>query len=359
MSDSAPRWGISFQPILPVPDLARIARAAEVAGASYVFVADEGTDRDMYVVMTAVALATSRIVIGAQITNPFSRHPVATAAAFASLEELAPGRIIVGLGVGGFRVFDPMSIKPARPFTALRETVEAVDLLLAGEEVTYDGEIHLDRARIPWSPRRLPILIAGRGPRVEDYAIENADWLLVSGKPIVRLPELLGRVRSGGPSRRVPGQARASVAWSVHVAWTHEMVEAIRPHFTFPAVNMPPDVRALLGIGDDVADRIREVTVREGWEAASNLVPDSVLKGLAVIGERDSVVEQLDAVRRIASPDLLVIPIGDYATAEELIAGVAPIAHAAGFAPADPNFSEPPRSRPLRRLSQQALEVVR
>jgi hypothetical protein len=84
-----------------------------------------------------------------------------------------------------------------------------------------------------------------------------------------------------------------------------------------------------------------------------------VLEGLAVIGERDSVVEQLDAVRRIASPDLLVIPIGDYATAEELIAGVAPIAHAAGFAPADPNFSEPPRSRPLPRLFQQALEVVR
>jgi 5,10-methylenetetrahydromethanopterin reductase len=355
VSDSAPRWGISFQPILPVPELVRIARAAEVAGASYIFVADEGTDRDMYVVMTAVALATRHVVIGAQITNPFSRHPVATAAAFASLEELAPGRIIVGLGVGGIRVFDPMAIKPERPFTALRETVEAVDLLLAGEEVTYHGEIHLERARIPWSPRRLPILIAGRGPRVEEYAIENADWLLVSGKPIVRLPELVARARSG----RKPGPARACVAWSVHVAWTHEMVEAIRPHLTFPAVNMPPDVRALLGIGDDVADRIREVTVREGWEAASNLVPDSVLEGLAVIGERDSVVEQLDAVRRTASPDLLVIPIGDYARAEEIIAGVAPIAHAAGFAPADPNFAEPPRSRPLRRLNPQALEAVR
>ena len=55
------------------------------------FVADEGTERDVYVALTAIVEATG-LTVAPAITNPFSRHPVATAAAIATLAELAPGR---------------------------------------------------------------------------------------------------------------------------------------------------------------------------------------------------------------------------------------------------------------------------
>ena len=78
-----------------------MAREAERLGAGVLLLADEGIDRDIYVVFAAIASATERITLVPGITNPFSRHPVATAAALASLEELAPGRVVAGLGAGG------------------------------------------------------------------------------------------------------------------------------------------------------------------------------------------------------------------------------------------------------------------
>jgi 5,10-methylenetetrahydromethanopterin reductase len=337
---AAPGWGVWIEPLLPVPHLVDLVRLAEDSGAGYAFIADEGTDRDVYVALAAIAIGTRRIGLVTGITNPFSRHPVATAAAFASLEELAPGRIIAGFGVGGSRVFGPMALAPSKPFTSLRETVAVVDRLLAREEVTFHGEIHLDAARIPWSPRRLPIATAGRGPRVEAFGSEVADWNLVAGKPLAEVPRLLGRLRAANPERP------ARIAWSTYVAWSPEMIEEIRPHFTYATVDMPSETRALLGIDAATTERIREVMLRDGLDAAARLVPDGVIQATAIVGEKDQVVERLDAIRCSAAPDLFVLAMNGYSTAGALISEAAPLIHAAGFAAATFEDQDEPRSRP-------------
>ena len=116
---------------------------------------DEGTERDVYVALTAIVTATERLIVGPAITNPFSRHPVATAAAIATLAELAPGRVWHGLGVGGSRVLDPLGVDPARPYTALKDAVDTnVELLSGG---------HVGSASLPWFDDVVPMAIAGRG----------------------------------------------------------------------------------------------------------------------------------------------------------------------------------------------------
>src|SRR5215470_13512527 len=97
-------WGIWLHAVRPVGELAELAAAAEALGASAVLVADEGTDRDLYVTLAGLALRTRRVLLVGAVTNPLSRHPVASAAAFASLAELAPGRVVAGFGTGGSRV---------------------------------------------------------------------------------------------------------------------------------------------------------------------------------------------------------------------------------------------------------------
>jgi 5,10-methylenetetrahydromethanopterin reductase len=327
---AAPGWGVWFEPLLPARQLARLAQIAEEAGASHVFVADEGTDRDAWVVLTAIALATTRIRIATGITNPFSRHAVATAAAFATLEELAPGRVIAGFGVGGSRVLGPIGLAPSRPYTALRETIDAVGRLLGGEEVSADGEVRIERARIAWSPGRLPVAIAGRGPRVEALAIETADWLLLAGKPLAQLPGLFDRVRSGRPD---PSRSPARIAWSPYLGWTPGMVDEIRPHFTYATVDMPPATRNQLGVDEATASRILEVMRRDGTAAAAPLVPDSVIEGCAVVGDPAAVIRRLADLRESARPDLFVLAMNDYARAEQLITDAAPLIAAAGYGP--------------------------
>jgi 5,10-methylenetetrahydromethanopterin reductase len=322
-----PGWGLWLQPILPVRQLVELAAIAEDAGASHVFMADEGTDRDLFVALTAIALRTQHVWLGAGITNPFSRHPLATAAAFASLAELAPGRVILGLGVGGSLVLGPMGLDPARPFTALRETVDVVGRLLDGQIVTHRGTFDLREAEIPWSPGRLPLAMAGRGPRVEQYAVTTADLVLLSGKPHADLPALTRSIRARGAE---VGH-RAAVAWSAYLGWTPAMVEAIRPHFTYATVDMPPETRQALGIPDEVTERIREVMLRDGIEAAAPLVPDRVVERAAIVGTADSVVEQLREVREAAEPELFLLPIADTASAATFITEAATLLERAGF----------------------------
>src|SRR5580693_10312135 len=179
----ASRWGIWLHAVRPVPELVRLAAAAERLGAAALLLADEGIDRDLYVTLTAIAVATEQIALFPAITNPHSRHPVATAAALGSLAEVAPGRVVAGLGAGGTLVFGPMGITPRRPYTALAEAVDVIDALLAGKTVTHSGEFNASEARLDWAPGRLPLAIAGRGPRVERLSAERGDWVIISGKP--------------------------------------------------------------------------------------------------------------------------------------------------------------------------------
>src|SRR5579875_1100690 len=108
VSSGRPAWGVWLHAVEPVPELVRLAVAAEDHGAAALLLADEGIDRDLYVTLTAVAVATRRLALIPAITNPHSRHPVATAAALGSLAEVAPGRVMAGLGAGGTLVFGPM-----------------------------------------------------------------------------------------------------------------------------------------------------------------------------------------------------------------------------------------------------------
>ena len=85
--------GINLMPEAPVSDLVVLARIAEELGFARVWVYDEGLAmRDVYVTMTAIAAATSKVHVGTGITNPYTRHPSTTAAAIATLHEMTGGR---------------------------------------------------------------------------------------------------------------------------------------------------------------------------------------------------------------------------------------------------------------------------
>ncbi len=201
------------------------------------FVADEGTDRDLYVALTAVLLATERMTVAPAITNPFSRHPVATAAAIATLAELAPGRVWHGLGVGGSRVLAPLGLAPERPFTALRDAFEVNRTLLTGGEV--------GAARLPWAKESVPIALAGRGPRVKAFATAEADWIILSAEPPSSLPAAAARLRSSG----------AKLAWSAYLAYAPEERQRVLGHFSYMALDAPPAIRERAGLTDERVDR--------------------------------------------------------------------------------------------------------
>jgi 5,10-methylenetetrahydromethanopterin reductase len=158
------------------------ARAAEAAGFGAIWFAENPFARGIVAAATACALATSRIAIGAGVFNPYSRHPSLIAMEIGALDEIAGGRIRLGIGSGIGSAIERMGMSYARPLTAVAEAIAIVRALLAGDEVTRKGELFtLNRVRLDYAPRRdIAIYMAARGDRSLRVAGEIADGVLLS-----------------------------------------------------------------------------------------------------------------------------------------------------------------------------------
>jgi 5,10-methylenetetrahydromethanopterin reductase len=237
---------------------------------------------------------------------------VATAAAIATLAELAPGRVWHGLGVGGSRVLVPLGLAPERPYRALQEAVAANKRLLAGEPV---GE-----AQLAWTPGPVPIAIAGRGPRVKSLATREADWIILSAEPPATLATAASALRSQG----------AKVAWSAYLAYAPQERKRVLGHFSYMALDAPPDVRERAGLDEARVASIRAEMLAGRLDAAAALLPEALVDEYAVAGDPE---ECAATIARLAPCfDLFTLPMNDTENCVEHIRASAEILRGAGAA---------------------------
>ncbi|MEO5901970.1 MAG: LLM class flavin-dependent oxidoreductase, partial [Ilumatobacteraceae bacterium] len=133
--------------------------------------------------LAATALArTERLTVGIGIMPAVARNPAITAMEVATLANLAPGRVIAGIGHGVQEWMSQMGVRPASPVTTLEETITVVRRLLAGEEVTFDGRaVHFDAVKLAAPPSPVPPVIAGvRGPKSLAVAGRCADGIVLA-----------------------------------------------------------------------------------------------------------------------------------------------------------------------------------
>jgi 5,10-methylenetetrahydromethanopterin reductase len=148
--------------------------------------------RDTYVLLAAAAQATSRITLGPLLANPINRHPTVTAGSIATVDELAPGRVILGFGVGDTAV-RLAGLRPAR-VKELEDATGLMRALLDGQEV----EVGAARpARLPHH-RPVPIWIAAGGPRTLRMAGGVADGVFIRvGTHAANLATAVQAIRAG------------------------------------------------------------------------------------------------------------------------------------------------------------------
>jgi 5,10-methylenetetrahydromethanopterin reductase len=175
--------GLLLLPHDPPGPLVEVAKLAEAAGYDHFWLADERFFREVYASLTLVAHHTSSITVGTCVTDPYSRHPALTAMAIATLDEIAGGRAMLGIGAGisGFAELGVTREKPAR---AIREAIMLIRRLLAGEEADVQGEVvRFDHGRLDFAPKRatIPIYVASNGPLGQRVAGAVADGAIMEG----------------------------------------------------------------------------------------------------------------------------------------------------------------------------------
>ena len=174
--------------------MADVVVEAENAGLDELWLGDEGPARDPLVTLAAAAPRTTRIGLGVAVTNPYLRHPAATASAFGTLAELAPGRVVLGLGAGGGLALGPVGLDRPQPLTRVAEAVRIARAVLCGTSTEgYQVPPHAIRAP------DVPIFIGARGERLNRLASDVADGVFLGGVPLPMMATTLGWARSRRP----------------------------------------------------------------------------------------------------------------------------------------------------------------
>ena len=299
------RLAIYMQDAHPIPEAIQYVRYAEERGFEAVWQADSRLVRDAVVPMAAFAANTETITIGSGVVDCWTRNPARLASTFSTLDDLAPGRIILGIGAWWEPLASKVGVDRRRPLLAIRETVEACRALLADETVTYHGEfVHLDGVELDYvyqerRPKDVPIYIGATGDKMLELTGEIADGVVLN---YLVSPEYNRRAMD----RLADGAARAGRSMDdldrpqlvvCSVAETRaEALDGARLMVT-QYLGQQPHIMKASGVPESLLDEIGRVltwpATHEQVEAASKLVPDDIVQMICAAGTADEVREKV------------------------------------------------------------------
>jgi 5,10-methylenetetrahydromethanopterin reductase len=284
----------------PLPVVVRQVQLAEKLGYDTAWITDTHlVCRELWVTLAACAVATTRIRLGPGVTVPHSRHVSVTASAIASLHELAPGRVVLGVGTGGSSA-QTMGLRLEQVGRA--STLEAMALtlrrLIAGENVRFETGID---GRLAWlhDAPRIPLYLAGSGPRMLETAGRLGDGAIVYAtvQPDVLRPALAHIATGARAGGRAPEDLDVALWAPMSIGRDGAVARDHARGRVASACRHPLPVR--LPDEDEAAMR----RVREGYDAYQHatassrhraLVTDRLVDLMALAGTPDEVRTQVE-----------------------------------------------------------------
>jgi 5,10-methylenetetrahydromethanopterin reductase len=303
-------FGVGLFPTEAVSRMVDLARLSEELGFSHLWVGDSHLIwREAYVNMTAMALGTRSARIGTGVTNPLTRHPSVLASTYATLDEMAPGRFIVGIGLGDSSV-ETMGMKPAK-LAELERSIQQMRALFSGEEAQLEtGAIHLKHPR----PGKIPIYVAASGPKMLELAGRIADGIIVLvgvADEYVRLAK--ERIAAGAQSAGRRLSDIHLVLWvPCSVSEKASAKDAVKAHVARVVAHPQPYVldakeKAVLEEIRKTYDYYRHM---EKDADHGEVIPDWLVDKFAVAGTPDECRAHVDRLKKTGIQQIAIIPYG-------------------------------------------------
>jgi 5,10-methylenetetrahydromethanopterin reductase len=304
--------GFVFHDVPAGRDLVELGRRAEELGYGSLWVAETRLTRDAVSAVGALAASTSEIRLGTSIVNTWTRGPVLMALTAASLNDLAAGRFVLGLGTASDPLISNQGVERRRPLTQMREYVDAVRRLLRLESVTVDGEVvrvhdvTLDLVRAaPREPLEVPIYIGATGERMLDLAAEIADGVILN----LFLPAEYTRVARG----RV-GSLEAPQLVGAAVSHDGDEARSVTRRFVTMYLGGQPHIARELGLDPELVGRLTELLGSwpprpGGLDEAMRLVGSDIVERLAVAGTADECRDRIGRWADAGASSVLIVPL--------------------------------------------------
>lgn len=273
-----------------------IARYAEEKGFEAIWQAESRLVRDAIVPMAAYAAVTERIKVGSGVINNWTRNIGLLASTFLTLDDLAPNRIICGIGAWWDPLAKNVGINRTKPLKAMEETVTVMRRLLNMERVTYEGEfvnvhgIELDVVHGRREPRNVPIYIGATGDKMLEMAGRIADGVVMNYcVPVdyndIAIEQLMVGLKNAG--RRLEDFDRPQLV-VCSVDEDHDRAIDTTRELLCQYLAQQPHIAKASGVSMEVVQNIQSIL---GWPAtheqiqkAKHLVPEALIHRITASG---------------------------------------------------------------------------
>jgi len=301
----------------------KLVQYAEEKGFEAVWQAESRLVRDAIVPMAAFAATTKKIKVASGVTNNWTRNIGLLAATFLTLDDLAPDRIICGIGAWWDPLASKVGINRRKPLSAMRDTVEVLRRLLNMENVTHHSEFHhvdgiqLDVVHGRKEPRNVPIYIGATGMKMMEMTGEVADGAclnyLVNPKYNLQAMDALERgAKKAG--RSIDDIDRPQLMICSVDNDRKRALDGARKMIT-QYLGQQPHLMKASGVSQELLDDIHQVltwpATDEQIEAAMHLVPDDVVQMCTAAGSPEEVKAKVREYIDNGATCPILYPLGD------------------------------------------------
>lgn len=318
----AERVALYLQDAHDLRDGLEYVRYAEQRGFEAVWQAESRLVRDAIVPMAAYAAVTERLKVGSGVINNWTRNIGLLAATFLTLDDLAPNRVICGIGAWWDPLARNVGIDRRKPLTAMKETVEVLRRLLNMERVTFHGEFHhvdgieLDVVHGKREPRNVPIMIGATGDKMMELAGEISDGVVLNYcvPPEYNdnaLEFLQAGVKRAGRKMEDLDRPQLVVCSVDHDS--ERAIDTTRELLTQYLAQQPHIAKAS-GVSETVVKEIQSIL---GWPAtkeqirkAKHFVPEELIRRITASGTPQEAKAKVEEYRRHGCTCPILYPVG-------------------------------------------------
>ena len=290
------KYALYLQDAHDLRDGLDIARYAEEKGFDGVWQAESRLVRDAIVPMAAYAAVTERIKIGSAVINNWTRNIGLLASTFLTLDDLAPNRIICGIGAWWDPLAKNVGIDRSKPLKAMEETITVLRRLLNMERVSFEGEfvqvheIELDVVHGRREPRNVPIYIGATGGKMIEMTGRIADGIVMNYcVPVEYNDEAIEQLEKGLKisGRKLEDFDRPQLI-VCSVDEDHDVaIDSTRELLTQYLAQQPHIAKAS-GVSMDIVEKIQSIlgwpATHEQIQAAKHLVPEDLIHRITASG---------------------------------------------------------------------------
>ena len=309
------KFGVEFVPKEAFWKTVYYAIQSEKRGFDNLWITDHYNNRNVYVTLAVTAMHTKEIVFGPGVTNPFLVNPIMTTQSLASLDELAPGRVVLGMGAGDKTTLASTGIEAKKQLSAVVDSIAIFKAMLEGKSVDYEGNVFkVTGTKFNFKPRgQIPIYIGAQGPKMLATAGKIGDGVLINASHPKDMDYAVSQIKKGvnEAGKNISDvDVTAYTSFSVHKK-LEKAIKAASPVVAFIVAGSPNIILERHELDLAKADTIRGALKKGDFGTAFGSVTPEMIEAFSIAGTPDMCNQKITRLLKSGITQFVVgSPIG-------------------------------------------------